>query len=302
MMPSGTLEDFGSAERMVSVGKSYLAAHRRHNMTFVCNTAEQTERIVAAGLDGVTINQNCLMDDHVFKPLPGVEPIYDCVYNARLSPEKRHELAIEIDKLVLIYFYDSTSESVAAFHATHARYAAMFPQARFVNQLTSGGCEWVTGEEINKILAQSRVGLCLSQAEGAMRVAIEYLFAGLPLVETPTAGGRDYFFDKEFCITVEPHPRSVRNAVDALIARNIPRDYIRAKTLAKVEPERRRYINFVQEIIDRAGGKGQFESRFWRLTRGKSIINWQRMDEFYANIKRELRNSKAIEGRRTRRR
>ncbi len=301
MMPSGTLEDSESVERLVRAGKAYLAAHRRHRMTFVCNTEVQTERIVAAGLEAITINQNCLMDDAVFRPLPGVTPVYDCVYNARLSPEKRHELALAIDKLALIYFYDATSESVAAFHATHARFKAMFPQAWFVNKLTPAGCDWLGGSEINHILAQSRVGLCLSRAEGAMRVAIEYLFAGLPVVETPTVGGRDYFFDKEFCVTVEPDPRSVRDAVDALIARNIPRDHIRAKTLAKVEAERRRYISFVQEIIDRAGGDEQFESRFWRLTRGKSIVNWQRMEEFHAGIERELRAREAL-GRRARRR
>lgn len=121
----------------------------------------------------------------------------------------------------------------------------MMPNAHFAKELTSDGCQWVPGEEINLLLAQSGVGLCLSAAEGAMLASIEYLFAGLSVVSTPSLGGRDYFFDDEFCIICAPDPRSVREAVEALLARNVPRDYVRAKTLARVNIERRRYIDLV---------------------------------------------------------
>ena len=162
----------------------------------------------------------------------------------------------------------------------------MMPNARFINELTPDGCRAISGQEVNRVLGQSRVGLCLSPVEGAMRASIEYLFAGLSVVSTPSLGGRDYFFDDEFCIICEPDARSVREAVEALIARNVPRDFVRAKTLARVGLERKRYINLVQELIDRAGGNMRFEERFWQLTRGKTIMRWRSMKEFSETVSR----------------
>ncbi len=292
-MPSSTLQVPGASDWLSQVAKAYLTAHPRHGVTFVCNTVLDTETMQAKGLDALTINQNCLVDDSVFRPLSDVEPVYDAIYNARLSPRKRHQLAAQVESLILTYFYNPLEGSPAEFHAMHARYQAMMPKAHFANELTPDGCRWIPGEQINRYLAMSRVGLCLSELEGAMRVAIEYLFAGLPVVATPSLGGREYFFDDEFCIITEPDPRSVREAVDAVVARNIPRDYIRARTLARVESERRKYIDFVQGLIDRSGGRTRFEPRFWQFTRDKSIVRWRSMKEFAATVHRELANDRA---------
>jgi glycosyltransferase involved in cell wall biosynthesis len=280
VMPAWTIEEPGSSKSHAKIAASYLIDHPRHELTFLCNTAGEEQLMRTNGCAAVTINQNCLMDDSVFRPLPEIEPIYDAVYNARLYRNKRVELARGIDKLVLIYCYNSFEGSPAEFHAEHARFRAMMPNAHFVNELTPDGCRWLVGAEVNNVLAQSRVGLCLSAIEGAMRAAIEYLFAGLSVVSTPSLGGRDYFFDDEFCIIAEPDPRSIREAVDAVIARNIPRDYVRAKTLARVAVERGRYIKFVQDLIDRAGGTYQFEDPFWQCTRGNTVLNWRSMKEF----------------------
>lgn len=289
IMPSSTLEEPGSSTNLAKIATSYLVDHPGHELTFLCNTIGEMELMHANGFAALTINQNCLVDDLVFRPIPEIEPIYDAVYNARLHPGKRHELASQIDKLALIYFYAGTIEaSPAEFHAVHAHWVTRLPTARFVNELTPEGCRWLSGHEVNKVLAQSRVGLCLSRVEGAMLVAIEYLLAGLPIVATPSLGGRDYFFDNGFCTIVDPDPRQVREAVDALVARNIPREYVRAKTLARVTTERRRYIAFVQELIDRGRGNGRFEDRFWECTRGNSILRWRSMKEFSETVTRTV--------------
>jgi hypothetical protein len=78
----------------------------------------------------------------------------------------------------------------------------------------------------------------------------------------------------------------VREAVGALVARNIPRDYVRARTLTRVDLQRRRYIDLVQELIDRADGKMRFEERFWQLTRGETIMRWRSMKEFSETVSR----------------
>lgn len=292
VMPCWTIEQSGYSKGLAQIAAAYLTDHPRHQLTFLGNTTRETELMRGEGYAAVTINNNCLVNDAVFKPMPEMEPVYDAVYNARLCFDKRNELAKDIDRVAFIYYYYSGDGSFAEFHALHARLSAMMPNASFVNNLTTDGCQWLSGEEINRVYAQSRVGLCLSPVEGTMRASIEYLFAGLSVVSTPSLGGRDYFFDDEFCIICAPDPRSVRDAVDALLARNVPRDYVRAKTLARVEFERSRYIGLVQKLIDRAGGNMRFEEQFWQLTRGQTILHYRSMKEFSETVRRLVLGAK----------
>jgi glycosyltransferase involved in cell wall biosynthesis len=289
LTPQWTLELEGKSERLASIAKSYTREHSRHHLTFVCNTERETELMRAQGCTAVAINQNCLLDEEKFKPEPHIEPVFDAVYNARFAPWKRHELAQDIEKLALIYSRHSREESVERFHARHAYLSAMMPSARFMNELTPDGCQRMSSKQVNCVFAKSKVGLCLSEIEGAMRASIEYLFAGLSVVSTPSFGGRDFYFDDEYCIICEPDPRRVREAVDALVTRNVPRDYVRARTLSKINLQRKRYIDLVQGLIDRAGGKMHFEDQFWKLTRGESIIPWGSMEEFSKVVCRLVR-------------
>jgi hypothetical protein len=273
----------------IDAAESYLADHRLHRLTFLTNTEREQQLMADAGCEAITLNQNCLLDDAAFHPLPDIEPVYDAVYNARLSPEKRPQLAVEIERLAFIYSYGSFEFTVPQFHHEHVRLRAMMPAANFVNKLTPQGCEWLPAQRVNEVLARSRVGLCLSAVEGKMRASIEYLFAGLSVVSTPSLGGRDYYFDDEYCIIAEPNPRSIREAVEALIRRAVPREYVRAKTLARVEVDRARYIALVQGLIDRERGSVQFADRFRSLIHGQGILPWRRsMSEFASAVVAEV--------------
>jgi glycosyltransferase involved in cell wall biosynthesis len=237
-----------------------------------------------AGFEAFTLNHNVFIDETVFRPIPTIVPIYDAVYNARLSSQKRLELAAQIKRLALVCFRDTSEHTMPQFLAEHARLLALMPGATFVNALTPQGFKWMSFQQVNALLAQSRVGLCLSPIEGAMRASMEYLFAGLSVVSTPSLGGRDYYFDDEYCIVADPDPRAVREAVEQLIARDVPRDHVRARTLARVEADRARYIAFVQARIDQAGGRENFADRFWKLIRGPSVMHWQAMTDFSKTV------------------
>jgi len=284
LMLPWTIEPPHDSRAWIDAATDYLANHQRHRLTFLTNTERERQIIDAAEIEAVMINQNCLANDAVYHPIPNIEPVFDAVYNARLSPQKRPDLATEIERLALVYYYGSFEYTVPQFHAEHARLRAMTPGATFVNKLTPQGCEWLPSNRVNKVLAQSRVGLCLSAAEGAMWASIEYLFAGLSVVSTPSLGGRDHYFDKEYCIIAQPDPRTIREAVDALVARAVPREVVRAKTLARVETDRARYVAFVQELIDRGGSSVQFADRFRSLIHGRGISVWRSMVEFSSTV------------------
>lgn len=284
IMACWSLEEGDQSTQLARIGAEYLVDHPKHRLTFLVNNKRERELMLAEGQAAMTINQNCLLNDEIFRPLPDLEPLYDAVYNARLTRWKRQELARHIDKLALIYFRHPGEQTIDQFRDEAGRLMAMMPNARFINPSTTDGSEWIPGNHVNRILAQSRVGLCLSEVEGAMRASMEYLMAGLCVVSTPSLGGRDFYFDDKFWIICKPDPRSVREAVDALIAKNVPRELVRARTMAKVDQQRRIYIDFVQALIDRAGGTFRFENHFWQLTRGEGIMRWGSMMEFSVRV------------------
>lgn len=273
VMPAWAWEKPEIADPILTHAAAHRRLHPRHRFHFLCNTPAQERAFARAGWPVMTMNSNMFRDERTFSPLPDTQADFDAVYNARLTPEKRIELAAGIERLCLIYFY-APEETVQQFHAEHARLSALLPNATFLNRLTDTGCEFLRPETINLALNRSRVGLCLSAAEGQMRASMEYMMAGLPIVSTPSIGGRDYFFDPDYCAIVQPDPRAIAEAVAGLIARNIPRDYIRRKTLARVERERERFTAFVQSRIDRARGRTDFAERFAALRQDRQIKPW----------------------------
>ena len=103
-----------------------------------------------------------------------------------------------------------------------ARHAATAPGHVFLNAFDEGGMPIrLPLSEVNRHLNRAGVGLCLSEREGAMFASTEYLLSGLPVVSTPSTGGRHVYYDEEYCWTVPPDPRSVAEAVAALKAKGI---------------------------------------------------------------------------------
>ena len=86
-----------------------------------------------------------------------------------------------------------------------------------------------------------------------MRASMEYLLAGLPIVTTPSRGGRDVFLDAEYCLTAAADPRDIRDAVFALRARRIPHQIIRERTLARLEAARRQSQSVLNDVFARHG-------------------------------------------------
>ena len=125
-------------------------------------------------------------------------------------------------------------------------------------------------------MARAAVGLVLSPVEGSSYASMEYMLAGMPVVSTPSVGGRDVYFDPDFCVICEPDPTAVRDAVADLRSRNIPREEIRARTLAKIEPARRRFLTLIDEVLDELGAAPRFGGGAWPFG-GWSGVTWRRI-------------------------
>ncbi|MBV9309509.1 MAG: glycosyltransferase [Solirubrobacterales bacterium] len=123
-----------------------------------------------------------------------------------------------------------------------------------LNELRDGLPIKLTPAEVNTALTQAQVGLCLSRVEGARYATMEYLLAGLPVVSTPSFGGREVWLDADYSIVCDADPEAVADAVTRLACRDIPREEVRARTLERAEPARQEFLVVLEELRNRLDG------------------------------------------------
>jgi glycosyltransferase involved in cell wall biosynthesis len=261
-----------------SLVAAIAAAYRKHAeqfpehfIVYLCNTERELLAFQGVGIPSLLCNHNIFVSDKIFNIQVDQPKEFDAIYNARPAPFKRHGLCRDIARLALIYYLTRAEDrehlaalrtllpnavfinDVEALRAT-ARLAN--PRARdFVQQAFGQGNRMaLRPDAVAAWCNRARVGLCLSAVEGAMNASMEYLLCGLPIVSTPSRGGRDFYFDPEYCAIVPADPKMVAEAVAALVRRQIPADIIRAKTLAKIAHDREIFLRFIQAIYDRDGG------------------------------------------------
>ena len=61
--------------------------------------------------------------------------------------------------------------------------------------------------------------------------------------------------------------------------RNIPREYIRDRTLAKIEPERRRFLSLIDDLSERLGGERRYQDGAWPFGNNSSLVTWKKYRE-----------------------
>ena len=272
MMPSWTLERPHTIAKLGTDIAWYRERFPLHELIFLCNTEE--ERRLVAGVGGTAIfsNHNLMVSEDIFRPLPEVPVEFDAVYSGRISHAKRHYLAFDVERLVHVTF--SIGElPPAGDRAFIRRLLAQSPLHRVANPIVDGLATRLTPPQVNRVYNQAAVGLCLSPAEGAMCSSMEYLMAGLPVVSTPSLGGRDVYFDPDYCIIAEPDPAAIRRAVETLRDRAIPREEIRSRTMAKVWPQRRELMEFLSELRERMGSAEPPLSQ-WPFPGTRTLRRW----------------------------
>ena len=186
-------------------------------------------------IQGAKFSANIYINEHLYRPLH--EPkAYDAVYTAQLAAFKRLPLARYVDPLMVISYGGD-------LHA----YCPELKHAEFNR-------EFLPRTEVTKKYNQAYAGLCLSAQEGAMLAACEYLLCGIPVVSTPSKGGRDEFFTQRNSIIVPPDPSKVAEAVQYW--KNSPPDpsEIRTEVLSKINSTRLQFCAYIAHLIRKGGG------------------------------------------------
>ena len=217
-----------------------LYLHYKHTLKYknidlfwTTNTQAEEFRFRLLGLKALFLSQNAFCSDFIFKPL-SLEKEWDAIYVASLSPYKRIELLKGIDGLRIIARNpDNGQEYLKSLGVTAT--------------LNEG---WVKRKELCSIINQSYAGLAISKVEGAMYAATEYLLCGIPVISTPSKGGRDVWFTKNNHILVEPDPKSIKNAIEQVKRGDFSQELIAQETREKMRGFREKYLNLLKQEFD----------------------------------------------------
>lgn len=270
-----THEDSWYRARLLREAALHYQRAPRQKLIVLCNTEREVELLATAGMAVLLVNHNIMVSEQLFRPLDEVTSEFDAVYNARLNTWKRHELAADIPRVAYICYQAQAADPQRDTEA--ARILQMLlarePQHSVINPVVDGRPIMISPAQVNEVCNRAAVGLCLSAEEGAMFSSMEYMLAGLPIVSTRSIGGRDVFFDSEYCAVVEPDTRAVRDAVLGMRARRIPRDYIRHKTLARIGHERLRFLRIVDDIVVHSGLQPRFGTQ-WPFGHESRLVKW----------------------------
>lgn len=232
-----------SAEKMAKATTRYLARHIKHRITFLANTRSEQAALDVKGLDTLYCNGSVFLSESIHCPIPGCKKDFSAVYDAVVSPYKRHDLASEVKKLALITYRkgDSTPDYIRET-------VKGLTYATWLNGSPDKPTEWIDDQQVNREINRARVGLALSAEEGFMYGSAQCLLAGLPVVSTHSVGGRDIFYDPAYTRIVADDPAAVTAAVEEFCANPPPAEFIRSSTLNKFAAHRERFMNLMRKI------------------------------------------------------
>jgi glycosyltransferase involved in cell wall biosynthesis len=250
----------------------YRRQYPRRNILFLANEYSQLKALRKYDVPAIMGNHNLFIDESIFKPVESTSFNIEAIYNARMNEEKRHELCSDLPSVGFIYYFNPHND-FDWFNKCRARLV----KAKFLNgDPQDGSYRHFTPAQCAELYRSSRVGLCLSQREGAMLSSMEYLMCGIPVVTTNNMGGRNHFFRPEFSILAEDNPKSIAEAVAWLIKRDIrPLDIYEA-VMDIVSYERHLLFRDITDWLSKHGQQLEFAEVF-----KKRFVNrmWETFDD-----------------------
>jgi glycosyltransferase involved in cell wall biosynthesis len=206
----------------------------KHNLMVHSPDEEITRRLLR--VRGSYISQNIYIDKDIFVPLSSPK-LYQAIYIAQLKPFKRHYLASDVTQSLMV------ASDLSNLH----KYEHIVPHASFNDHPLSKA-------EVAESINSASCSLALSRIEGAMLASFESLLCGVPVVSTPSKGGRDVFLNAANSLIVEPTPNSVAAAVKHFHLTPPDPNSIRAKALEDLESHKIRFCNYVSDLAVTLGG------------------------------------------------
>ena len=205
----------------------------------LANAAKEVE-IIKDFCEVYLASHNAFLDPVRYPLAKQTHRKFDALYIARITPFKRHELAVKVKNLHLIGSYSEKEKDY------FTRTIAQFPDAVWSQKVPSFF--------IGKKICEAACGLALSAIEGAMFSCGEYSLCGVPIVNTRNLGGRDTLLPDFAVRYADDNAESVAENVAYWVDHPIDPGEIRNGFL-KLALEQKA---LVQDLINSAAGKKVF--------------------------------------------
>jgi hypothetical protein len=225
---------------------AWLASeHPNATLTMMTATEADAAMVTTAGVNAIWASHTAFIDERAFYIEPDVAKIYDAVHTANTRAWKRHELAYGVPNLALVtYSWDGGGH---AYNELVRSYKGL----SYINYSERTGPQDLNKAGVRGVLGRARCGLVLSAVEGANNASMEYFLCGLPLVTTPSEGGREEMYDPRHVTIVEPTAEAVEAAVAAYRTHAPDPVEIRASALAKARAHRARLLTWLSGVVGR---------------------------------------------------
>lgn len=236
---------YETPERM-EVAKECIASLKekfpRIKFHFFCNSEIEKNNFQALGQSAIFCNQNAFLDERRYFAFRQKKK-FNAIYLARLTPIKRHQLALEIPNLLLIGDYRPSETYYADPILKNRR-----PDSVWIRK--------VMGIFMFFYMNKAKIGLCLSPEEGAMYSCAEYGLCGLGVLSTKCLGGREYSLSPKYIAFVEadePTASDVAKAAKELISKNFDPLDVRKATIDVLKAHRARYASLLESVFEETG-------------------------------------------------
>jgi|ERR1051325_4429993 glycosyltransferase involved in cell wall biosynthesis len=232
--------------------EKYRRLHEQfHNcrVIYLANDATEAALLNQFGLEAVLCQHNSFLRPEDY---PCKEPSlvgagaerFEAIYVGRLHPYKRVELMSGLQRSALIY----ENFDLDYYHRIREQIAAV----TLINGLPgSNEFRVLPKSEVLALIRDSKVGLCLSEVEGAMFASGEYLLSGVPVVSTYSVGGRDAYWDEQCCVLCPADAALIASAVAQLQAAMIDPRVVRTQMIVRIMQMRLQLINYLRERVYR---------------------------------------------------
>jgi glycosyltransferase involved in cell wall biosynthesis len=211
-----------------------LARSRFPKVTWMCNAPTEVRMLRALGQRALFCHHNLFCNERVFNiRLSPIE--YDAIYIARLDPYKRLWLAKDIPRLRIVTANPNDSVRLRAWGCSHAVINMQFMEYESIaSEIGKAGC-----------------GLALSEKEGGMLAATEYLLCGKPVITTPSLGGREYWLDAKNSVTVSPDASAIADTVKKILSSPWDPFAIREGAISRLRIQRRILFEYLSQGTSR---------------------------------------------------
>lgn len=218
--------------------------HKFVQFIVICPTKQDVLLLNSMGIEALHVHKNAFIDEKIFFPISLIPKRFSAVHIANTEKFKRHPLAWGVKNIAVITYSYKNEINLSELRG--------YKDLGYSNFRISNGADQLypplEPEEVNQIICASKCGLILSAEEGSNNASTEYLLGGIPVISTPSRGGRDELYDHRHVRLVNPCSDDIETAVKFYFGSSPDPLEIREGVLTKMRVHRIRFLNWLCHV------------------------------------------------------